>query len=83
MKTPQPNAKPWWKYGYVWLMIGLPAFSVVAGCAMMWLAVSGSDKLVAEDYYRRGIEINKQLAAERALLPAQQGRNHAATPTRD
>jgi uncharacterized protein len=38
---------------------------------------------VAADYYRRGIEINKTLAArDKALLPAQQARNHAATPTR-
>jgi uncharacterized protein len=35
---------------------------------------------VAEDYYRQGIEINKQLARERAMLPATQARNHAATP---
>jgi hypothetical protein len=38
--------------------------------------------LVAQDYYRRGVEINKQLARERALLPAMQGRNHAATPAK-
>jgi hypothetical protein len=38
--------------------------------------------VVAEDYYRRGVEINKALAEQRAkaLLPALQGRNHAATP---
>jgi len=27
------------------------------------------------------MEINRQIASERALLPAMQGRNHAATPT--
>ena len=81
MKASQPAAKPWWRYGHVWLLISGPAAVVVAGTVTAWLAVSGQDKLVAEDYYRRGIEINKQLAAERALLPAQQGRNHAATPT--
>ena len=33
------------------------------------------------DYWRRGNEINKTLAArDKALLPAVQGRNHAATP---
>jgi uncharacterized protein len=36
--------------------------------------------VIESDYYRRGIEINKTLAAERAQLPALQGRNHAATP---
>jgi hypothetical protein len=33
-----------------------------------------------EDYYRKGIEINKTLDAEKdALAPALQARNHAAT----
>lgn len=35
------------------------------------------------DYYRRGIEINRALAETTAMLPAQAGRNHAMTPTRD
>jgi uncharacterized protein len=45
------------------------------------VAARGSDKLVQQDYYRKGVEINRQVARERALLPAMQGRNHAATPT--
>ncbi len=45
-----------------------------------WLAANGQDPVVAEDYYRRGMEMNKTLAAEKAALPALQGRNHAATP---
>ena len=71
---------PWWRHGHVWLVISGPAAVVVAGVVTAWIALRGADPLVAEDYYRRGVEINKQLAAERALLPALQGRNHAATP---
>ncbi|MBA2674965.1 FixH family protein [Ramlibacter sp.] len=74
--------KPWWKHGHVWLVIAGPAVVVVASCVTAWIAASGQDTLVAEDYYRRGMEINRQLARERALLPALQGRNHAATPSR-
>lgn len=78
--TVQP--KPWWKHGHVWLVISGPAVVVVAACVTAWIAASGQDTLVSEDYYRKGIEINKQLARERALLPALQGRNHAATRAR-
>lgn len=76
---------PWWRFGYVWLVIAGPAVVVVAGFVTLWLAVSQPETLVAQDYYKRGVEINKTLAAERAraLTPAVQGRNHAATPTRD
>jgi hypothetical protein len=43
--------------------------------------VRNPDPVLAPDYYRRGIEINKTLAArDAALLPAQQGRNHVSTP---
>lgn len=78
-----PPCPPWWRHGYVWLLISGPAAVVVAGVVTMVIAVQRADPVVAADYYRRGIEINKTLAArDKALLPAQQGRNHAATPTR-
>jgi uncharacterized protein len=73
-------AAPWWKYGHVWLLISGPAAVVVAALLTAWIAVARPDPVVAEDYYRQGIEINKQLARERAMLPATQARNHAATP---
>ena len=73
---------PWWKHGLVWMVIAGPAAVVVAGTVTAVLAARGADPVVDADYYRRGIEINKALAAahERAKLPAMQGRNHAATP---
>jgi len=49
----------------------------------LWIAMAQPDPVVAPDYYRRGIEINKALRAQdKANLPALQGRNHAVTPTR-
>jgi uncharacterized protein len=79
--TPEASA-PWWRHGHVWLLISGPAAVVVAGIATTWIAVRSQDPVVEPDYYRRGIEINKTLAHERAQLPALQGRNHAATPAR-
>lgn len=77
----QPGA-PWWKFPLVWMVIAGPAIVVVAGFVTLWIAVRAPDPLVAEDYYRRGVEINKALAAkDKALMPAVQGRNHAATPS--
>jgi hypothetical protein len=32
----------------------------------MWLAFSGADGLVADDYYKQGLAINRQLAREEA-----------------
>jgi uncharacterized protein len=73
---------PWWQHGHVWLLISGPAVVVVAGLATAWIAVSNPDPIVEADYYRRGIEINRTLAArDKANLPALQGRNHAASPS--
>ncbi|HSW19267.1 MAG TPA: FixH family protein [Ramlibacter sp.] len=77
-----PCSQPWWRYGYVWLVISGPAVVVVASFVTFGIAAGTSDPLVAQDDYRQGIEINKTLADEqaKALLPALQGRNHAASP---
>jgi hypothetical protein len=73
------NIKPWWSYGYVWLVISGPLVVVIASFITLYLAISLPDPAV-EDYYRKGIEINKTLDAKRnAMAPAMQARNHAAT----
>ena len=82
MQQQTPTSSPWWRYPFVWLVIAGPAAVVVAGFVTAFIAVQGADPVVASDYYRRGIEINKTLAAgKKSTLPAMQGRNHAATPT--
>ena len=80
MKPTPPPSQPWWKYGHVWLVIAGPAVVVVAALVTVWIAMRNPDPVLAEDYYRRGVEINKTLAKNKALTPALQGRNHAATP---
>ena len=72
---------PWWKFGHVWLVIAGPAVVVVASFITLYLAVSGMDPVLDEDYYRKGAELNKSLenANPSSLAPATQARNHAAT----
>ena len=86
MSPPIPNSAPppWWKFGYVWLIIAGPAVVVVAGFYTLWLAISAPDPVIDNDYYRKGVEINQTLgSSEQALTPALKGRNHAATPPKD
>ncbi len=78
---PQPidRSPAWWRFGLVWLVIAGPAIVVVASFITLYLAISRPDPLVDEDYYRKGIEINKTLGNPATLAPAVEGRNHAAT----
>jgi hypothetical protein len=43
---------------------------VAAGCYTLWLAIASSDGLVADDYYKQGLAINKTLTRERAAAAA-------------
>ena len=79
-KSAQVANQPWWKFGHVWMVMAGPAVVVVAGFVTLYLAVRSPDPVVSEDYYRKGIEINKALETDASsLAPAVQARNHAAT----
>lgn len=79
----EADSGPWWRHPLMWMVVGGPAVVVVAAIATAWIALSDPDPVIEPDYYRKGMEINRTLEAQRALAPAQQGRNHAATPTPD
>lgn len=73
---------PWWKFGHVWLILAGPAIVVVASFVTLYLAVTRPDPVISDDYYQKGIEINKTLgddANAASLAPALQARNHAQT----
>lgn len=76
------SSVPWWKFGHVWLVIAGPAVVVVASFITLYLAITRPDPVMTEDYYRKGIEINKTLGNETGganMAPAIQARNHAQT----
>ncbi len=81
-----PRAQAWWRYGLVWLVISGPAVVVVAGVITAYIAFHAQDPVVDENYYQNGLNIGKtaaELEQLRGLVPAQKGRNHAATPSVD
>ena len=57
-------AKPWYREPWPWILMSGPAAVVVAGAATLWLAYATQDGLVAEDYYKQGLAINRVLARE-------------------
>jgi len=54
-------ARPWYRDRWPWLLMAGPAIVVVAGFATAWLAWSTDDGVVADDYYKQGLVINRQL----------------------
>ncbi len=72
------KAGPWWKYGYVWLVIAGPVVVILASFVTLYFAIKTPDPVI-ENYYVKGMEINKTLELEEALAPAMKARNHAQT----
>ena len=61
----QAVKRPWYREPWVWLLIALPMSAVIGGIITIVIAVSTSDGLVVDDYYRRGKAINRDLARDR------------------
>ena len=66
MNTPIEK-RPWYKEPLVWLLILFPSLAIVGGI----VAVSTSDGLVVDDYYKKGLEIGKTLDRDKAATAHQ------------
>lgn len=61
----------WYQNPYVWLVIAFPLTAVIAGLITIRIAVVSDDGLVTDDYYKKGLEINRVL--ERDNISKQAG----------
>lgn len=70
-KSAPDYGRPWFQQPLVWMVIGIPLSSVIVGMVMLWLSIVSFDGMVADDYYKQGLQINRVLDRERAALAAQ------------
>ena len=56
--------KPWYREPWPWILMAGPTLVILAGAVTTAIAFSGADGLVADDYYKRGLGINRTLARE-------------------
>ena len=60
------NAAPWYRQRWPWLLMSGPAAVLIAGAITTWIAFASADGLVAEEYYKQGVAINRRLVREDA-----------------
>lgn len=71
MNTPQDlesnlsQQRPWYKEGWMWLVVGIPVTSIFLGLAMIYFAVTYPHSMVSDDYYKEGLAINRELGFDR------------------
>lgn len=75
LETPTSS---WWRLPIMWLVVGGPLAVVLAGFVTLWLALDGADPSLANVPQAR--DVARGGAKARSEAPAQQARNHAATP---
>ena len=57
-------SQPWYRHRWPWLLISGPAAVLLAGAVTTWIAFASADGLVAEDYYKQGMALNRLIARE-------------------
>ncbi len=58
--------RAWYRQPLVWMLIAIPGSAVLFGITMLVIAAASYDGLVVDDYYKRGLEINRVLERDRA-----------------
>lgn len=54
----------WYQEPWAWFVIAIPLGTIVVCAVLMTIATTTSDGLVTDDYYKRGLQINKALDRE-------------------
>lgn len=62
------KASIWYREPMVWLVILIPFSAVIMGAILLTLSISTYDGLVSDDYYKKGLQINRSM--ERDALAA-------------
>ena len=80
MRNPPSSsrAEPWFRHRWPWLLFAGPFLVVIASLATAWIAVRTDDGVVAGDYYKQGLLVNRRLPS--AGAPTQR---YAATVVLD
>jgi hypothetical protein len=58
-------SQPWYREPWPWILAAGPIAVILAGVVTVWLAITSNDGLVADDYYKRGLEVNQVIQRDR------------------
>lgn len=61
MAPAESRSKAWYREPWPWLLMLGPAIVIVAGLVTLFLAIESNDGLVADDYYKQGLAINRTM----------------------
>ncbi len=59
---------PWYRQPLVWMLICIPGSAIVSGIITINLAIQSDDGLVTDDYYKKGLEINRDIERDQKAV---------------
>lgn len=62
------SVKPWYREPWPWYLMAGPFLVIVAASVTAWLAITTSDGLVTDDYYKKGLAVETTLAQNRVAV---------------
>lgn len=62
--TVMRSSRAWYREPWPWILMSGPGIVVIAGLITGWIAATHQDALVADDYYKQGLAINRTLAKQ-------------------
>ena len=66
MQQKQTDNRPWYRHPWPWLLMVVPAASMVVGTTMLILALNSPGDVVVDNYYEEGRGINQSFAMDHA-----------------
>ena len=67
---PATSSQPWHHVKLMWLVVAIPALTVVAGLTTVYIAHHGADPVIADDMRKEGLAIHPDPARDRAAAAA-------------
>lgn len=64
MNSIQSTKQSWYREPWPWILMAFPLTAVIGGMLTLWLAIKTNDGLVADDYYKQGLAINRIIARD-------------------
>lgn len=68
MVNKETTPRPWYKEFYVWMILFFPFSAMVVGLTMFRVSWVTFDGLVVDDYYKKGLEINRSFERDKSAL---------------
>ena len=65
MSITMNDVTPWYKQFWPWFLISLPLTAVIASFITLNFAITDTDGLVKDDYYKEGLAVNLDLARQK------------------